>query len=428
MRARLQRARLFVRRAQHRLPEARKLIEKALEIAPEDYFIIDSLGWVLYREGDLKGAARELRRAYSGRPDAEIGAHSAKCCGCSASATRRGASGTSRSRPARERDSAEDDQAAAQVIRCTAGGAARRLRAVRIKPPAGPLEFSLAGRIAAHGKRIVHRQHRLAPRSRRRRDAHQHAHRPGRGADRAPRRRGAAEDRRAARIPRCRLRGADRARARLPPRSRAGRMVQGKPGARKPRLEGRIPGVRRAAPPTRLRLTYPGRGAPRDRSGTDRGTAWYPAPGSSTFSCMSSSARGTATTSCRRSFGLIDRATASASRRARRRRSCSTARSAKTTFACAPPAQAEAGGSRAATSRSEEHPVGGGLGGGSSDAATVLLVLNQLWKAAWAPDCSRSAQDSAPTCRSSSTAATRWAKASASGSPALDLPPAWYLV
>jgi tetratricopeptide (TPR) repeat protein len=58
-----------------RLPEARKLIEKALELSPEDYFIMDSLGWVLYREGDLKGAARELRRAYNGRPDAEIGAH-----------------------------------------------------------------------------------------------------------------------------------------------------------------------------------------------------------------------------------------------------------------------------------------------------------------------------------------------------------------
>jgi Flp pilus assembly protein TadD len=58
-----------------RLPEARKLIEKALDLSPEDYFIIDSLGWVLYREGDLKGAARELRRAYVGRPDAEIGAH-----------------------------------------------------------------------------------------------------------------------------------------------------------------------------------------------------------------------------------------------------------------------------------------------------------------------------------------------------------------
>jgi Flp pilus assembly protein TadD len=58
-----------------RLPEARKLIEKALELSPEDYFIIDSLGWVQYREGDLKGAATTLRRAYGGRPDAEIGAH-----------------------------------------------------------------------------------------------------------------------------------------------------------------------------------------------------------------------------------------------------------------------------------------------------------------------------------------------------------------
>jgi tetratricopeptide (TPR) repeat protein len=58
-----------------RLPEARKLIERALELAPDDYFILDSLGWVLYREGDLKGAAEQLRRAYSGRPDAEIGAH-----------------------------------------------------------------------------------------------------------------------------------------------------------------------------------------------------------------------------------------------------------------------------------------------------------------------------------------------------------------
>ncbi|TAK88438.1 MAG: tetratricopeptide repeat protein [Betaproteobacteria bacterium] len=58
-----------------RLSEARKLIEKALELAPDDYFIVDSLGWVLYREGDLRGAAEQLRRAYDGRPDAEIGAH-----------------------------------------------------------------------------------------------------------------------------------------------------------------------------------------------------------------------------------------------------------------------------------------------------------------------------------------------------------------
>ena len=58
-----------------RLPEAKALIEKALTIAPQDFFIIDSLGWVLYRMGDLNGAALQLRRAWDGRPDGEIGAH-----------------------------------------------------------------------------------------------------------------------------------------------------------------------------------------------------------------------------------------------------------------------------------------------------------------------------------------------------------------
>ena len=58
-----------------RLDEARKLIEQALELIPNDYYIIDSLGWVLYRQGDLAGARRELERAFKGRPDAEIAAH-----------------------------------------------------------------------------------------------------------------------------------------------------------------------------------------------------------------------------------------------------------------------------------------------------------------------------------------------------------------
>lgn len=58
-----------------RLPEAKQLIEKALSISPDDYFIVDSLGWVLYRMGDLNGAAAQLRRAWNGRPDGEIGAH-----------------------------------------------------------------------------------------------------------------------------------------------------------------------------------------------------------------------------------------------------------------------------------------------------------------------------------------------------------------
>ena len=57
------------------LPEARKLIEKALQLRPDDGFIIDSMGWVLYRQGDLAAAETYLRRAYGDQHDAEIGAH-----------------------------------------------------------------------------------------------------------------------------------------------------------------------------------------------------------------------------------------------------------------------------------------------------------------------------------------------------------------
>jgi tetratricopeptide (TPR) repeat protein len=58
-----------------RLPEAQDLIEKALKLAPDDFFIIDSMGWVLYRRGKLKDSLTYLRRAYAGRPDPEIAAH-----------------------------------------------------------------------------------------------------------------------------------------------------------------------------------------------------------------------------------------------------------------------------------------------------------------------------------------------------------------
>lgn len=58
-----------------RLDEARALIEQALALAPGDPFIIDSLGWALYRQGDLKGAEAQLRKALSLRADAEIAAH-----------------------------------------------------------------------------------------------------------------------------------------------------------------------------------------------------------------------------------------------------------------------------------------------------------------------------------------------------------------
>ncbi len=58
-----------------RLPEAKALIERALELAPGEPFITDSLGWVEYRMGDRVSAIKHLTRAYQSRPDAEIAAH-----------------------------------------------------------------------------------------------------------------------------------------------------------------------------------------------------------------------------------------------------------------------------------------------------------------------------------------------------------------
>ena len=58
-----------------RLPEARTLIQKALELSPGEPFITDSLGWVEYRLGHRDEAIRLLRVAYQARPDPEIAAH-----------------------------------------------------------------------------------------------------------------------------------------------------------------------------------------------------------------------------------------------------------------------------------------------------------------------------------------------------------------
>jgi Flp pilus assembly protein TadD len=58
-----------------RLQEALTLLEKATELAPEDPYIMDSLGWVKYRLGDLQTARELLQRAYDKSPQAEIGAH-----------------------------------------------------------------------------------------------------------------------------------------------------------------------------------------------------------------------------------------------------------------------------------------------------------------------------------------------------------------
>jgi len=58
-----------------RLQEAYTLIEQALQLAPEDPFIMDSMGWVLYRMSQHDAALTFLKRAFELRPDAEIAAH-----------------------------------------------------------------------------------------------------------------------------------------------------------------------------------------------------------------------------------------------------------------------------------------------------------------------------------------------------------------
>lgn len=58
-----------------RLPEAKTLIRKALEYAPTDPFIQDSLGWVEFRMGNASEAVQIFEAAYKAKPDAEIAAH-----------------------------------------------------------------------------------------------------------------------------------------------------------------------------------------------------------------------------------------------------------------------------------------------------------------------------------------------------------------
>ncbi|WP_457789223.1 tetratricopeptide repeat protein [Pseudomonas sp. PL-6] len=58
-----------------RYEEARELIEKAHQLSPDDPAILDSLGWVNYRQGRLDEAERLLRLALEKFPDHEVAAH-----------------------------------------------------------------------------------------------------------------------------------------------------------------------------------------------------------------------------------------------------------------------------------------------------------------------------------------------------------------
>ncbi len=58
-----------------RLDEAKTLIEKAIELAPDDAFILDSLGWVFFKIGNHQQALSLLQKAYRMKADAEIAIH-----------------------------------------------------------------------------------------------------------------------------------------------------------------------------------------------------------------------------------------------------------------------------------------------------------------------------------------------------------------
>jgi len=57
------------------LPRAESLIRRALVVMPDNPAVLDSLGWVRFRQGDSKAALTSLQRAYNISHDAEIAAH-----------------------------------------------------------------------------------------------------------------------------------------------------------------------------------------------------------------------------------------------------------------------------------------------------------------------------------------------------------------
>ncbi|MBH2032049.1 MAG: tetratricopeptide repeat protein [Pseudomonadales bacterium] len=58
-----------------RYAEARALIEQAYQLNPQDPAVLDSLGWVNFRQGQLDVAEGLLRQALENFPDAEVAAH-----------------------------------------------------------------------------------------------------------------------------------------------------------------------------------------------------------------------------------------------------------------------------------------------------------------------------------------------------------------
>jgi tetratricopeptide (TPR) repeat protein len=58
-----------------RYDEAYALIKRALELAPNDFYVLDSMGWVLFKQGKFDEAITHLKKARALRDDPEVTAH-----------------------------------------------------------------------------------------------------------------------------------------------------------------------------------------------------------------------------------------------------------------------------------------------------------------------------------------------------------------
>ncbi|WP_189443098.1 tetratricopeptide repeat protein [Salinicola rhizosphaerae] len=61
-----------------RYDEAFDLVERAHALKPDSPAILDSLGWIHFKRGDVQAAIRYLQQAYAGQPDQEVAAHLAE--------------------------------------------------------------------------------------------------------------------------------------------------------------------------------------------------------------------------------------------------------------------------------------------------------------------------------------------------------------
>src|SRR5512134_143895 len=148
---------------------------------------------------------------------------------------------------------------------------------------------------------------------------------------------------------------------------------QAGPQARKPRLESRVSGARRARAPDAHASNLPGhRTAPGDIAVE---LTWYPAPAKLNLFLHILDRRTDGYHELQTVFRLIDRSD---------RIGVAPRRDGKVLFdgpfgeddLCVRAAKLIGKGCELALEKNI--PVGGGLGGGSSDAATVLLVLNRI--------------------------------------------------